>query len=86
MTYTHTIFWLFGWLDDINTHDCIVYICISNRWVLASLSMLDRVHWIDKGALQNFILEAQDERRGGISDRPDDETDVFHTFFGIAGL
>ncbi|CAI7771992.1 unnamed protein product [Closterium sp. NIES-54] len=28
----------------------------------------------------------QDEERGGISDRPNDMVDVFHTFFGIAGL
>ena len=28
----------------------------------------------------------QDEARGGISDRPEDMVDVFHTFFGIAGL
>ena len=28
----------------------------------------------------------QDEIRGGISDRADDECDVYHTFFGIAGL
>lgn len=28
----------------------------------------------------------QDEERGGISDRPEDMADVYHTFFGIAGL
>ena len=28
----------------------------------------------------------QDLERGGISDRADDECDVYHTFFGIAGL
>ncbi len=28
----------------------------------------------------------QDEARGGISDRPEDMVDVYHTFFGIAGL
>ena len=28
----------------------------------------------------------QDEDDGGISDRPEDAVDVFHTFFGIAGL
>jgi geranylgeranyl transferase type-2 subunit beta len=28
----------------------------------------------------------QDEDDGGISDRPDDMADVYHTFFGIAGL
>ena len=28
----------------------------------------------------------QDEDGGGISDRPEDEVDVYHTFFGVAGL
>ena len=28
----------------------------------------------------------QDEHQGGISDRPEDMCDVFHTFFGIAAL
>jgi hypothetical protein len=30
--------------------------------------------------------DAQDEVGGGISDRPEDMVDVYHTFFGIAGL
>ena len=29
---------------------------------------------------------SQDPEEGGISDRPEDEVDVFHTFFGLAGL
>ena len=28
----------------------------------------------------------QDEHGGGISDRPEDMVDVYHTFFGLAGL
>ena len=28
----------------------------------------------------------QDEEDGGISDRPEDMADVYHTYFGIAGL
>ena len=55
-------------------------------WVLSSLSMLGRLHWVDRTALVAFILSCQDPEEGGISDRPDDEVDVFHTFFGIAGL
>ncbi|KAL2242458.1 UNVERIFIED_CONTAM: Geranylgeranyl transferase type-2 subunit beta 1 [Sesamum indicum] len=55
-------------------------------WVLSSLIMIDRVHWIDKGKLVNFILDCQDKENGGISDRPDDAVDVFHTYFGVAGL
>ncbi|KAL3375219.1 hypothetical protein AABB24_006618 [Solanum stoloniferum] len=55
-------------------------------WVLSSLIMIDRVHWIDKGKLVKFILDCQDKENGGISDRPDDAVDVFHTYFGVAGL
>lgn len=55
-------------------------------WVLSSLSLIDRLEWIDFEKLRGFILDCQDEKRGGISDRPDNEVDVFHTVFGIAGL
>uniref|UniRef100_A0A803LQC1 Geranylgeranyl transferase type-2 subunit beta n=1 Tax=Chenopodium quinoa TaxID=63459 RepID=A0A803LQC1_CHEQI len=55
-------------------------------WVLSSLIMIDRVHWIDKEKLVEFILDCQDLEKGGISDRPDDAVDVFHTYFGVAGL
>ncbi|XP_042496042.1 geranylgeranyl transferase type-2 subunit beta 1-like isoform X2 [Macadamia integrifolia] len=55
-------------------------------WVLSSLVMIDRVHWIDKEKLARFILDCQDRENGGISDRPDDAVDVFHTYFGVAGL
>lgn len=55
-------------------------------WVLSSLIMIDRVHWISKEKLIKFILDCQDTENGGISDRPDDAVDVFHTFFGVAGL
>ncbi|KAG5040939.1 hypothetical protein JHK82_013048 [Glycine max] len=54
-------------------------------WVLSSLIMIDRVHWISKEKLIKFILDCQDTENGGISDRPDDAVDVFHTFFGVAG-
>jgi len=55
-------------------------------WVLASLSMLNRIHWVDKKALQDFILACQDAETGGFSDRPGDIADPFHTLFGLAGL
>jgi geranylgeranyl transferase type-2 subunit beta len=32
------------------------------------------------------ILTCQDYEGGGISDRPGDMVDVFHTLFGLAGL
>ncbi|OQR77424.1 geranylgeranyl transferase type-2 subunit beta-like [Tropilaelaps mercedesae] len=55
-------------------------------WVLASLAMLGRLHWIDKEDLVQFILATQDEQDGGFADRPGDEVDPFHTLFGLAGL
>lgn len=33
-----------------------------------------------------MCVRSQDEHDGGISDRPDDMVDVYHTFFGIAAL
>ncbi|GMY09964.1 geranylgeranyl transferase type-2 subunit beta 1-like isoform X1 [Fagus crenata] len=55
-------------------------------WVLSSLIMIDKVHWINKEKLVKYILDCQDMENGGISDRPDDAVDVYHTFFGVAGL
>jgi len=48
--------------------------------------MIDRVHWIDKEKLTKFILNCQDKETGGISDRPDNAVDIYHTYFGVAGL
>lgn len=55
-------------------------------WVLSALAMFGRLDWIDGGKLRAFILKAQNEEAGGIADREGDETDVFHTFFGLCGL
>ena len=55
-------------------------------WVLSSLAIMGKMHWIDHKALARFILGCQDEKKGGIADRPDDEPDVYHTFFGLAAL
>lgn len=55
-------------------------------WVLSSLAMIRRTHWIDREALFGFILSSQDPENGGISDRPGDVVDVWHTCFGLAGL
>ncbi|KAK4128929.1 terpenoid cyclases/Protein prenyltransferase [Parathielavia appendiculata] len=55
-------------------------------WVLSSLEMIGKTHWIDRDQLVAFILRCQDPERGGISDRPGDMVDVWHTVFGIAGL
>jgi geranylgeranyl transferase type-2 subunit beta len=55
-------------------------------WVLSALSILGRLHWIDANSLRSFILASQDDETGGISDRPSDYPDPFHTLFGIAGV
>eukprot|EP00127_Corallochytrium_limacisporum_P005712 Clim_evm91s210 gene=Clim_evmTU91s210 len=55
-------------------------------WVLASLAMLKRIHYINKEKLIDFIANAQDTETGGIADRPGDITDPFHTLFGLTGL
>ncbi|OKL61773.1 hypothetical protein UA08_02463 [Talaromyces atroroseus] len=55
-------------------------------WVAASLAIIERLDWIDKQKLKAFILRCQDPDRGGLSDRPGNVVDVFHTHFGIAGL
>ncbi|KAJ3211752.1 hypothetical protein HDU83_004342 [Entophlyctis luteolus] len=55
-------------------------------WVLSSLSMMQRMHWINRDKLIAFILSAQDLETGGIADRAGDVSDVFHTLFGVAGL
>jgi len=55
-------------------------------WVLSSLRIIDRLHWIDKEKLVRFILASQDEETGGFADRPGDMVDPFHTLFGVTGL
>lgn len=71
-------------------------------WILSCLKILGRLKWIDSNGLTNFILKCQykienseediqkgleiQEEGGGIADHPGDMPDIFHTFFGIAGL
>jgi geranylgeranyl transferase type-2 subunit beta len=65
-------------------------------WNLAALSIIGKLHWINRDKLFEFILAAQDfepadgadgaHPHGGIADRPGDWVDVFHTVFGLTGL
>ncbi|CCF56338.1 hypothetical protein KAFR_0B00380 [Kazachstania africana CBS 2517] len=55
-------------------------------WVLSSLAIIGKLDWINFEKLREFIISSQDVVNGGISDRPDNEVDVFHTIFGLAGL
>jgi geranylgeranyl transferase type-2 subunit beta len=47
--------------------------------------MLGTDDYFDKNLLRGWILQCQDED-GGFADRPGNVQDVFHTFFGLAGL
>ena len=42
--------------------------------------------WIDAADLAKFICASQDTETGGISDRPGNCPDPFHTLFGLSGL
>lgn len=55
-------------------------------WVISSLSMLGRLHWISRASLFDYILLCQDAEDGGIADKPGNQPDVYHTFFGLCGL
>jgi len=48
--------------------------------------MLHRIGWIDRKKLALYILSCQDSEDGGFSDRPGNVADVFHCYFGMAGL
>ena len=41
---------------------------------------------INTEKLEEFVLQCQDEEDGGMSDRPGNTTDIFHTFFGLTAL
>eukprot|EP01083_Nonionella_stella_P126771 383895_1 len=55
-------------------------------WCLSAMKICDKVSWINKRYLLQFILNAQDVDDGGISDRPGYMPDIYHTYFGIGGL
>ncbi|KTG06043.1 hypothetical protein cypCar_00003481 [Cyprinus carpio] len=92
----------FGCRPDSESHAGQIYCCTGflsitgqlhklpdvcySWWVLASLKIIGRIHWIDKAKLRSFILACQDEETGGFADRPGDMVDPFHTLFGVAGL
>ena len=52
--------------------------------------MIERQSLINLDSLRRYILNCQDidtdGSGGGIADRPGNETDVFHTFFGLTAL
>ena len=63
------------------------YCCCIMMVVCAStLDMLSALHYIHTDKLKHYIFACQDQDDGGISDRPGNVGDVFHTFFGVCGL
>lgn len=81
------------WLAARQTHqggfngrpEKLADVCYS-WWVLSSMYMIGTEDFFDKDLLIKWILECQDIKDGGFSDRSGNEPDVFHTFFGLAGL
>ena len=48
--------------------------------------MIEKQDYINLDMLKCYILNCQDTDDGGFADRPGNETDVFHTFFGLTAL
>ena len=46
--------------------------------------LVAKTQGVSRAVTSHCMALLQDEHGGGISDRPDDMVDVFHTFFGIA--
>ena len=42
-------------------------------WVLSALAAIGRIGWINEDKLAHFIVQCQDDIKGGIADRPGDE-------------
>ncbi|KAF3505472.1 hypothetical protein F2Q69_00000496 [Brassica cretica] len=83
----------FGCTPGAESHAAQIFCCVGALAITGSLhhvdidkDLLDRVHWINKAKLVKFILDCQDMENGGISDRPEDAVDIYHTYFGVAGL
>jgi geranylgeranyl transferase type-2 subunit beta len=55
-------------------------------WIMSACYAMKKAELIDLDLLEKYILNCQDDLYGGIGDRPGNEVDVFHTFFGTAAL
>uniref|UniRef100_A0A0E0IED4 Geranylgeranyl transferase type II subunit beta n=1 Tax=Oryza nivara TaxID=4536 RepID=A0A0E0IED4_ORYNI len=73
-------------LIEISLDGGFVSVSAKREGSMDGLRNLLIVHWIDKDKLAKFILNCQDKENGGISDRPDNAVDIYHTYFGVAGL
>ena len=68
---TSFIFIFYVFVDIAGRPEKLPDVCYS-WWVLASLKIIGRIHWIDKNKLEKFILACQDDETGGFADRPGD--------------
>ena len=50
---------MIGLGSDKSLWVCVGISIYGSRWVLASLAVLGRLHWVDKEKLTNFILACQ---------------------------
>ncbi|KAF9623606.1 hypothetical protein IFM89_003396, partial [Coptis chinensis] len=47
-------------IPSLSCGDSFVFVQVSySWWVLSSLILIDRIHWIDKGKLAKFILDSE---------------------------
>ncbi|KZV41767.1 pentatricopeptide repeat-containing protein [Dorcoceras hygrometricum] len=83
----------FGCTPGAESHAGQIFCCVG------ALAIAGALHHVDKDLLGWWLCERQvksgglngrpeklpdDKENGGISDRPDDAVDVFHTYFGVA--
>ncbi|CAD5212416.1 unnamed protein product [Bursaphelenchus okinawaensis] len=55
-------------------------------WVGATLWMLNAHHLVEEKSLRGFLMETQDDCIGGFAKYIDSNSDILHTYFGIAAL
>ncbi|URE32418.1 Prenyltransferase and squalene oxidase repeat [Musa troglodytarum] len=85
----------FGSIPGGESHAGQIFCCVGALAITGSLHHVDRDllgWWLCERQCKDGGLSgrpeklADDNDNGGISDRPDNAVDVFHTFFGVAGL
>ncbi|KAI3874780.1 hypothetical protein MKW98_019353 [Papaver atlanticum] len=65
-------------------------------WCLTTLDLLGKLVSVHQDEIVSWVMQCQhesggfadcqDKENGGISDRPDDAVDVYHTYFGVTAL
>ena len=55
-------------------------------WINASLQLLRKDRWIDTPNAEDFVWSCVSHESPGFSDKPGNNPDPYHTFFGFMGL